>query len=94
MGETLEELWASYNFIDKTKPLEGMKALKVFYLSHNQVKDWGEFNRFNMLPGLEEVSFMGNPLVENLEENAYRAEAVRRLTYVKKFDGEPVIRGI
>lgn len=93
MAETLEELWVSYNIIEKLKPLEVMKALKVFYVSNNSIKDWSEFNKISVPPKLEEITFMGNILYENMDESAFRTEAIRRLPNLKKLDGEPVIRG-
>lgn len=70
-----------------------MKALKVFYVSNNSIKDWSEFNRMSVPPKLEEITFMGNILYENMDENVFRNEAIRRLPNLKKLDGEPVIRG-
>ncbi|XP_061396696.1 dynein axonemal light chain 1 [Musca vetustissima] len=93
LADTLEELWVSYNVIEKIKPIEVMKALKVFYISNNSIKDWAEFNRMGAAPKLEEISFIGNPLYESMEENTFRSEAIRRLPNLKKLDGEPVIRG-
>lgn len=93
MAATLEQLWVSYNIIEKLKPLEAMKALQVFYVTNNSIKDWVEFNRMGVPPLLEEITFMGNPLYENLDESIFRSEAIRRLPNLKKLDGEPVIRG-
>ncbi|XP_054730691.1 dynein axonemal light chain 1 [Anastrepha obliqua] len=93
LGDTLEEFWVSYNIIEKIKPIESMKALRVFYISHNLIKDWAEFNRMAAAPKLEEISFLGNLLNENMDELAFRSEAIRRLPLIKKLDGEPVIRG-
>lgn len=45
MGDTLEELWISYNQIEKLKGIGGMKKLKVLYMSNNVVKEWGEFQK-------------------------------------------------
>jgi len=92
LGDTLQELYVSYNNIEKFKNLEPMKALKVFYATYNSVKEWVEFSRFATLPSLEEVSFIGNPLSESMDETAYRNEAVRRCQNLKKLDGDPVIR--
>lgn len=41
VGDTLVELWISYNFIDKLKGVSSMNKLKVLYMSNNLVKDWG-----------------------------------------------------
>ena len=45
VGDTLEELWISYNQIEKLKGIGGMKKLKVLYMSNNVVKDWIEFQK-------------------------------------------------
>lgn len=42
VGDTLEELWISYNLIEKLKGLHVMKKLKILYMSNNLVKDWGK----------------------------------------------------
>lgn len=92
LADTLEELWVSYNNIEKIKPLESMKAIKVFYISFNLIKDWAEFMRMTVPPNLGEITFVGNPLNENMEPALFVAEAVRRLPKLEKLDGEPVIR--
>nr|CAD7442777.1 unnamed protein product [Timema bartmani] len=99
IGETLEELWLSYNLIEKIKGVGVLKRLKVLYLSNNIVKDWPEFNKLQEIPNLEDLVFVGlykslgrNPLSESYDENMWRAEAIKRLPNLKKLDGEPVIR--
>lgn len=42
VGDTLEELWISYNLIEKLKGIHVMKKLRVLYMSNNLVKEWGE----------------------------------------------------
>lgn len=42
VGDTLEELWISYNLIEKLKGLHVMKKLRILYMSNNLVKDWGK----------------------------------------------------
>uniref|UniRef100_A0A1I8PK48 Dynein axonemal light chain 1 n=1 Tax=Stomoxys calcitrans TaxID=35570 RepID=A0A1I8PK48_STOCA len=93
LANTLEELWVSYNLIEKLKPIESMKALKVLYISQNSIKDWSEFNRMGAAPKLENISFIGNPLYESMDEATFRSEAIRRLPNLKQLDSEPVIRG-
>lgn len=46
VGDTLEELWISYNLIEKLKGVHCMKKLKVLYMSNNLVKEWGELHSF------------------------------------------------
>lgn len=92
VADTLEELWLSYNLIEKLKGINVLRRLRVFYLSNNLVKDWIEFNRLQEVTTLEELLFVGNPLCEGMEESVWKLEAARRLPFLKKLDGEPVIR--
>lgn len=68
-----------------------MKALKIFYIGNNAIKDWVEFNRMAIPPNLVEVLVVGNPISESMDEDAFRREAIKRLPNIKKLDGEPVV---
>ncbi|KAJ8984379.1 hypothetical protein NQ317_003527 [Molorchus minor] len=92
VADSLEELWMSYNFIEKLKGIGVLKNLKVLYIANNVVKEWVEFNKLNELQNLQELLFVGNPLMENMETEAYKAEIARRLPHLKKLDGEPILR--
>lgn len=48
MSDTLEELWISYNQIDKLKGIGSLKNLRVLYMANNSVKEWVEFNRMQV----------------------------------------------
>lgn len=63
MGDNLEELWISYNFIEKMKGAHVLKKLKVLYMSNNMVKEWSEFMKLQELPCLEDLLFVGNYLI-------------------------------
>jgi len=45
LADTLEELWLSYNLIEKVNGVECCKKLKVLYLSQNKIKDWGSLDK-------------------------------------------------
>nr|KAF6391799.1 dynein axonemal light chain 1 [Pipistrellus kuhlii] len=93
VGDTLEELWISYNFIEKLKGIHVMKKLKILYMSNNQVKDWAEFVKLAELPCLEDLVFVGNPLEEkHSAEGNWIEEATKRVPKLKKLDGTPVIK--
>ena len=92
VADTLEELWLSYNLVEKLKGIGVLRRLRVFYLSNNLVKDWVEFNRLQEVTTLEELLFVGNPLCESMEEGTWKQEAAKRLPFLKKLDGEPVLR--
>ncbi|KAM4724814.1 dynein axonemal light chain 1 isoform 2-T2 [Anableps anableps] len=92
VGDTLEELWVSYNFIDKLKGVSSMNKLRVIYMSNNLVKDW-EFVRLADLPSLVDLVFLGNPLQEKYSlEGTWMDEASKRLPNLKKLDGIPIIK--
>uniref|UniRef100_A0A8D2PBD3 Dynein axonemal light chain 1 n=1 Tax=Zosterops lateralis melanops TaxID=1220523 RepID=A0A8D2PBD3_ZOSLA len=90
VAETLEELWISYNLIEKLRGIRVMKKLKVLYMSNNLVKDWAEFVRLAELPVLEELVFVGNPLQEKFaaDQHSWIEEATKRVPKLKKLDGE------
>ncbi|XP_066152650.1 dynein axonemal light chain 1 isoform X1 [Euwallacea fornicatus] len=92
VAETLEELWISYNFIEKVKGIQVLKKLKVLYIGNNMIKDWSEYVKFQDLPCLEDLLFVGNPLYDSMEESVWKQEAIKRLPNLKKLDGDPVVR--
>ncbi|KAL0118562.1 hypothetical protein PUN28_009319 [Cardiocondyla obscurior] len=80
IGDHLEELWISYNLIEKIKGVSAFKALRVLYMGNNLVKDWSEFNRLQEIPNLEDLLFINNPLY-----------VIRRLPGLKKLDAIPIV---
>ena len=59
MADTLEELWISYNNIERMKGINVLRKLAVLYMSNNVVKDWSEFTKLNELPNLVDLVFVG-----------------------------------
>ncbi|XP_029047304.1 dynein axonemal light chain 1-like [Osmia bicornis bicornis] len=92
LGDTLQELWISYNLIEKMKGINSMRNLRVLYMSNNLVREWNEFNRLQELAYLQNLLFVGNPLYESMEVEQWRSEVARRLPFLEKLDGEPIIR--
>lgn len=92
LGDTLKELWISYNLIEKMKGINSMRNLRVLYMSNNLVREWNEFNRLQELAYLQNLLFVGNPLYESMEVEQWRSEVARRLPFLEKLDGEPIIR--
>ena len=69
---TLEELWLSYNQIEKLDGLQPCVKLKTLYLSNNKIKQWDEVGKLAQLPEIQIVLFFGNPIYgdKSKEENA------------------------
>lgn len=75
------------------KGIENMKKLRVLYISYNNFKSWNEFSKLSELRDtLRELNFVGNPLVEDMDEESYRKEAIQRLPFLDRLDGDPVIK--
>jgi dynein light chain 1, axonemal len=101
VAATLEELWLSYNQIEKLNGIESLKKLKVLYCSNNKIKDWGGIQPAVMivyqagLMMLEDVLLCGNPVEEKAtSEGIWVQEITKRLPYVKKLDGKTLIRDV
>ena len=78
-AESLEQLWISYNQVDRLKPIRNMLRLKVLYMSHNYVREWREFEHLTELPCLEDLVFIGNPLEEDASANGKYQEEVTKV---------------
>merc|ERR1712004_632550 len=92
VGETLTELWISYNNIEKLKGVHVLKKLKVLFISNNSVKDWAEFSKLSDCACLEEVVFTGNPLeIAHTESGDWIEKASKNVPQLKKLDGTPII---
>ena len=55
----MEELWISYNNIERMKGINSLRKLAVLYMSNNIVKEWAEFTKLNELPNLVDLVFVG-----------------------------------
>jgi dynein light chain 1 len=102
LGDTLEQLWISYNQIEKFKGINTLKKLRLFYFAYNQIKDWSEISKLNELSLLEEITAYGNPIHERIIgenfspepsqpvttlDEQYRREFISRIKHLKKLDG-------
>ena len=78
VAETLEQLWLSYNQIEKLVGVDKLTKLSVLYLSNNKVKDWAEIERLSALPHLEDLLLKGCPIHDEAKDAgttaAYRVE--------------------
>ncbi|EPY34235.1 dynein light chain 1, axonemal [Strigomonas culicis] len=88
----LEQLWISYNKIDKLTGLDKLKSLKILYASNNLISSWMEIDRLaNQCPDLVDVLFINNPISNNATSNQeYRYMMLQRLPKLIRLDGVPV----
>merc|ERR1719281_1974991 len=62
IGQTLEQLWLSYNFIEKLEGLNPCIKLHTLFMSNNKVKSWDEISKLAQLPEIKTVLLLGNPI--------------------------------
>lgn len=88
----LEQLWVSYNKIDKLTGLDKLKNLKVLYMSNNLINSWSEIDRLsNQCPELVDVLFLNNPInTSAASPEEYRYNMLQRLPKLTRLDGRPV----
>ncbi len=90
VGQTLEELWISYNQIEKLDGLQPCTKLSVLYISNNKIKTFDEVSKLAQLPEIKNVLLVGNPLYgeKTKEENA--PYVVKRIPQIETVDGKMV----
>jgi dynein light chain 1 len=93
VADTLEELWISYNNIERLNGVECCKKLKVLYASNNKIKAWEGVTSLGALPMITDVLLSGNPLEEKcVSENTWIPEMTKRFVSLKRLDGKPIFR--
>ena len=95
VGSTLEELWLSYNQIEKLDGLQPCIKLTVLYMSNNKIKAWDEINKVAQLPEIKNCLFFGNPLYGEKTKEENIPYVVKRIPQIETVDGKmitPLIR--
>ena len=92
---TLEELWMSYNLIERLTNIDKLPNLRVLYLSNNKIENFRELDKLASLGNLAELLLVGNPLHASAEKPEelgceYRIEVLKRVPQLVKLDGIPV----
>lgn len=59
---TLEELWISYNSIDRLDGVQPCQKLHTLLISNNKIKNWDEVGRCANLAELKSILLVGNPI--------------------------------
>lgn len=89
--DTLEQLWISYNLIEKLAPVVTLRRLRCLFIGNNLISSFNEIERLAELPDLQELVLIGNPIhQQHASSGNWRREVVRRLPGLKKLDGLPI----
>ena len=55
VAETLEELWISYNLIERLTNIDKLPKLRVLYMSNNKLENFKELDKLAGLASLQEL---------------------------------------
>jgi len=97
VGASLEELWLSYNQIEKLDGLAPCVRLHTFFLSNNRVRSWEEVPKLAQLPEIKTVLLKRNPIyAEGKEEQMLEnvCQVVKRIPQIETVDGKFVSSAI
>jgi dynein light chain 1 len=90
IGQTLKELWLSYNKIDKLDGLGSCVKLEIFFISNNLIKSWDEVSKLAQLPALKDVLLWGNPVYSTMTKEEAKPYVVKRLKDISIVDGKMI----
>ena len=90
VGATLEQLWISYNLIEKLDGIQSCVRLTTLFISNNKIKNWEEINRLSQLSSLKNLLLIGNPIYEGYNNNnkdEVKPLVVKRCSQLDVLDG-------
>ena len=90
VGATLEELWISYNQIEKLDGLQPCVKLSVLYISNNKIKALDEIAKVAQLPEIKNVLFYGNPIYGEKSKDEMAPHIVKRIPQIETVDGKMI----
>ena len=90
IGKNLEELWISYNFIEKLDGLHNCQRLIMLFISNNKIKSWDEVAKLAALTEIKSVIMTGNPIYQDRQTLEVMPMLVRRVPQLEQIDGKMV----
>ena len=87
IGQTLEQLWMSYNCVEKLDGLQPCMKLHTLFLSNNKISKWEEVAKLSQLIELKTVLFVGNPIYGDKEKADMKPHVVKRIPQIHNVDG-------
>jgi dynein light chain 1, axonemal len=87
VGATLEQLWISYNLIEKLDGIQSCVRLHTLFISNNKIKNWEEISRLGQLSSLRNLLLVGNPIYEGYTKDDVKPQVIRRVNQIDVLDG-------
>ena len=79
VSETLEQLWVSYNQLDRLDNLANMLKMHTLFIANNKIKNWDELKKIEACSALKVVMFCGNPIYTSTKLSENWPMVVRRV---------------
>ena len=90
VGQTLEQLWMSYNQIEKLDGLQPCVKLHTLFLSNNKIAKWEEVAKLSQLSELKTILLLGNPIYGESTKTEMKPHVVKRIPQIHNVDGSLV----
>ena len=90
IGNSLEQLWISYNQIEKLEGLNPCIKLHTLSMTNNRIKIWDELSKLAALPEIKSVSFVNNPIYGDMPNEESHPMVYKRLPNIENIDGKTV----
>ncbi len=79
IGQSLEQLWISYNQIEKLEGLNGCVKLTTLFISNNRIKVWDELTKLANSENFQTILLVENPIYGTNDFEAVAPRVVKRI---------------
>ena len=90
VGNTLEELWLSYNNIEKLDGLQPCLKLHTLFLSNNKIRSWDEVGKLSQLPEIKNLLLVGNACYGDREKEENHPYVAKKVPQIQNVDGDMI----
>ena len=90
VAATLEQLWLSYNQIERLDNLAPLQKLHTFFISNNKIKNWEEVAKCSQLADLKHILLLGNAIYADRPKQENWPMVVRKIPNIEIIDGSMV----
>ena len=87
MAGTLEQLWLSYNQIERLDNLAPLQKLHTLFISNNRIKSWDEVAKCSQLSDIKHILLLGNAIYADRTKQECWPDVVKRIPQIEIVDG-------
>ena len=90
IGQSLEQLWISYNQIEKLEGLNGCVKLTTLFISNNRIKVWDELTKLANSENFQTILLVENPIYGTNDFDAVAPRVVKRIPQLQYLDSKQI----